>query len=159
MPAKPSCLCGTCRKCRDRLRKRAKYAKRGTLRVHDDNVGKRRKALNRAWHAGNPGYVTAASRKRRGIVDAEIADELLEFQYGKCPICTKPASHADHDHSTGRMRGMLCGECNLGLGKFRDSVTLLRRAADYLERPPALALRRAVVLDLTGLDLEQPLEE
>lgn len=41
--------------------------------------------------------------------------------------------HIDHDHKTGRIRGMLCHGCNTGLGAFRDDPNLLRRAATYLE--------------------------
>ena len=41
----------------------------------------------------------------------------------------------DHDHTTGKVRGMLCHDCNTSLGKFRDNPDILRKAADYLERP------------------------
>jgi hypothetical protein len=42
--------------------------------------------------------------------------------------------HTDHNHETGCFRGILCGNCNTGLGKFRDAPHLLRLGADYLER-------------------------
>jgi len=62
---------------------------------------------------------------------------LLEYQQHACPICKAPVSvgsHVDHDHATGRVRGMLCLEHNIGLGHFSDSPDLLRSAALYLER-------------------------
>lgn len=41
--------------------------------------------------------------------------------------------YLDHDHKTGKLRGFLCNNCNRGLGFFKDSAALLRRAADYLD--------------------------
>ncbi len=72
-------------------------------------------------------------------------DSLLEMfasQENKCAICQAilepyggpKGTHIDHCHSTGKVRGLLCPQCNHGLGKFRDSPEALRRAADYLER-------------------------
>ncbi|MFI0446134.1 endonuclease VII domain-containing protein [Actinomadura sp. 6N118] len=53
----------------------------------------------------------------------------------ECPIClSAPAIHVDHCHETGEVRGLLCPECNTGMGQLRDDPVTLRRAADYLER-------------------------
>lgn len=54
---------------------------------------------------------------------------------GKCDICgVEDKLRIDHDHLTGKIRGLLCNECNLGLGKFQDDVSRLREAAVYVER-------------------------
>lgn len=63
-------------------------------------------------------------------------NRLLKKQQGVCKICKLPPGrrrlHADHCHATGRVRGLLCHNCNLGLGNFRDDPTLLRSAIRYL---------------------------
>lgn len=57
-------------------------------------------------------------------------------QRGVCAIClTGKPVHVDHDHRTGRVRGVLCFSCNGGLGQFRDPVDALEPAIDYLGGP------------------------
>ena len=77
-------------------------------------------------------------------------EEIFKTQGGACAICLKPetAMHrgkikllaVDHDHKTGQIRGLLCGGCNLGLGKFGDDVVVLTAAIRYLNVRPAFAL-------------------
>jgi len=59
----------------------------------------------------------------------------------RCELCgSSPAVgrwkvlHLDHDHETGVFRGWLCHHCNMGLGNFKDSILLLRKAVAYLRR-------------------------
>jgi hypothetical protein len=61
---------------------------------------------------------------------------MLELQGGCCAICghVQKRLSVDHDHNTGRVRGLLCGSCNNGLGRFKDNATALRKAAEYLDR-------------------------
>jgi hypothetical protein len=63
---------------------------------------------------------------------------MLEQQNGVCAIChgnctTWKALSVDHDHRTGKVRGLLCQTCNTGIGALDDSPDLLRRALEYLE--------------------------
>jgi len=65
---------------------------------------------------------------------------LLEIQGGVCAICgsddpkTGGRSFAvDHDHVTGKVRGLLCSPCNRALGGFNDDPVRLQRAVDYLK--------------------------
>ncbi len=86
--------------------------------------------------------VLAASRERHyascyGISTAE-RDAMLAAQGGLCAICQKETSFrsggaaVDHCHITGKVRAVLCGNCNPGLGKFFDSPELLEAAALYI---------------------------
>jgi len=82
-------------------------------------------------------------------------EQTLAMQGGVCAICREEpavdgrAFHYDHDHITGEFRGLLCHNCNLGLGSFRDSKQLLDLAAVYLEDPQrALHYMRGVVYPL-----------
>ena len=76
-----------------------------------------------------------------------LAEWLAVFAYqgGVCAICGqagkgKRAPHTDHDHKTGLFRGIVCFFCNAYLLRQRITPELLRRAADYLENPPAVAV-------------------
>lgn len=86
--------------------------------------------------------------KKYGISIHEY-NALLERQGGVCALCGQPeikmqsrglgmkptpdSLHVDHDHRTGKVRGLLCYRCNTGIGKLLDNPDLLRKAADYLE--------------------------
>lgn len=66
-------------------------------------------------------------------------DAILRSQDGYCAICRVPISfaentaHLDHCHSTGKVRGVLCRQCNTALGSFRDNPMLLNNAIGYLD--------------------------
>ena len=64
-------------------------------------------------------------------------DSMLSKQGGVCAICGRMPTeghplHVDHDHASGAIRGLLCKQCNTGLGNFQDQIALLSRASDYL---------------------------
>lgn len=81
-------------------------------------------------------------RRKYGI-SAEDYDRMLAAQGGGCGICGKKPEeqtryskylHVDHDHTTGAVRGLLCDEHNLLLGRWGDGVELLQKAIEYLTR-------------------------
>jgi hypothetical protein len=68
-------------------------------------------------------------------ISPEFFRNMLEKQGNKCKICGnrfKRTPDIDHEHTTGKIRGLLCNNCNQGLGKFKDSIYLLQEAAKYL---------------------------
>ena len=72
--------------------------------------------------------------KHRYGIGADEFDKLVRDQDGVCAICNKPdPEHVDHDHANGRVRGILCFNCNGGLGQFGDDPERLVRAQLYLE--------------------------
>lgn len=77
-------------------------------------------------------------RNKFGIT-LEQYNVMFSQQNGLCLGCykhqkdDKRAFAVDHSHITGKVRGLLCGNCNVALGNAQDSPTILRRLADYLE--------------------------
>lgn len=72
-------------------------------------------------------------KRKYGMTEAE-RDAMVAEQFGICCIClAAPAEHVDHDHETGRVRGVLCFSCNAALGQFKDQPDVIRRAAAYVE--------------------------
>lgn len=96
----------------------------------------------RQWNLKNK--ETARDRylqRNYGISENEYNARLLS-QDNSCPICKKEFSFGefgpdspvvDHCHTGGHVRGIICNECNRGLGYFRDNPNALRNAASYLE--------------------------
>lgn len=75
--------------------------------------------------------------KRMFGMSVEEYDKKLDAQGGGCKICgleciSGKRLAVDHNHTTGKIRDLLCNNCNGGLGKFQDSPELLIKAADYL---------------------------
>lgn len=68
---------------------------------------------------------------------------MLVAQSGRCAVCVEPMRdpHTDHDHETGRVRGLLCSGCNTGLGSLGDGVESLERALAYLRSGNAVIPR------------------
>lgn len=110
-----------------------------------------RSDAHRDWVSRNPGHWKktrdpaahrAASKKywekkglenRYGITQKQLDAQVL-FQESKCAICgiLDEKLHIDHDHKTNKVRGLLCGKCNRGIGLFNDSPELLANAQRFL---------------------------
>jgi|MudIll2142460700_1097286.scaffolds.fasta_scaffold04225_4 hypothetical protein len=104
--------CKTCRY--EKLNKPTKY---GLPRTHKD-------------------YDKAAYLDRFYGISLDIWDKLFHDQEGTCAICNeefKDKINVDHDHITGKVRGLLCDKCNRALGQFNDDINKLKNAIKYLE--------------------------
>jgi Recombination endonuclease VII len=102
------------------------------------DIPERRRFLSARWRANHPEQ--AALLARRGVLrrkyglDVEGYEALLAWSNGGCAICGVTNNLAvDHDHYTGNLRGLLCRNCNTGLGQFKDRIDLLKIAMAYLE--------------------------
>lgn len=83
-------------------------------------------------------------KKKFGITP-EIYQQMLDKQNNVCAICCSDETAMDHRsnklkrlaidhcHTTGRIRGLLCVNCNHALGKFKDSITIMEQAIKYLK--------------------------
>ena len=72
--------------------------------------------------------------KRYYGLSPEEYNEIVKHQDGKCAICNLTLKlSVDHNHTTGKVRGLLCSSCNTVLGHARDSIVILQRAILYLE--------------------------
>lgn len=67
--------------------------------------------------------------------------DIYNNQKGKCAICgtekilgTKKGLLVDHDHNTNKIRGLLCTDCNSGIGKLKENIQILQNSITYLQR-------------------------
>lgn len=95
--------------------------------------------IRRKWAKANHRKRKAAELKHNYDLTLAEFDRMYIAQKGCCAICgkhqlnLKRTLQVDHSHDTGKVRGLLCSNCNPALGSFEDNPDLLRRAAIYLE--------------------------
>lgn len=111
-----------------------------TAQWRSDNPSARTLSDRRARAADPDKYRDQELRRKYGIT-LEQYNQMLDDQGGLCALCEKPpvvGKHkvlcVDHCHDTNRVRKLLCSECNIGLGKFKDDPALLIAAAEYVQR-------------------------
>lgn len=114
------------------------YAKGNVVWKETLCSSKDRKEYAREWRKANPEKAKNIDLKKRFGIDIIEYNNLREKQNYSCAICGKHESDenfdlaVDHCHSTGIVRGLLCKQCNTGLGHFKDDVSLLNKAIQYL---------------------------
>ena len=96
-----------------------------------------RREYQKAYRENNAEAIRFTKIKTAYGIDRDFYDYLINSQNNSCAICKKTFTatpHIDHDHVTGKVRGLLCGLCNTGIGTFYDDITLLQNAIEYLKR-------------------------
>jgi hypothetical protein len=89
------------------------------------------------WRRKNPDRVRNQHLKREFGITLDQYNELSRIQNNLCAICQRSFNkklHVDHDHRTNQIRGLLCGNCNRGLGLFEDNSQFLKSATNYIEQ-------------------------
>lgn len=75
--------------------------------------------------------------KRKFNITEEEYKSLLKKQNNQCAICKREDDYqrigVDHNHTTGKIRGLLCARCNTGIGFLQDDIKLLKEAIKYLK--------------------------
>jgi hypothetical protein len=109
-------------------------------KLYQTKEGKERKKESmRKWRKANPRPDKQRIYLRKclyGITD-DVYNETVKQQKGVCAICKKSSEKSlqvDHCHNTGKIRGLLCGKCNRGLGMFGDNISGIRNVLNYLEQ-------------------------
>lgn len=100
------------------------------------------KEESRVYKAANQGAYKAAQLKRRHGITLEQYNAMLEAQDNRCAGCNSvfdlsnkgSTPCVDHCHNTGKIRGILCGNCNKGIGLLKDNIQTLNNLINYLER-------------------------
>lgn len=139
---------GICKICQDKQNKA--YAKKHKDRMvktvmKSRNSSEERKKNHcriqekyRATTKGNRKYLDTLMKNKYGI-SLEEFESIVEEQGGGCAICSKTAEEQgkrlaiDHCHTTNKVRGVLCSNCNFGIGSLKDNLELLAKAYIYLE--------------------------
>lgn len=124
-----------CKKCQQTKPLSEFYQRSETTWFHQCKECK--KAYNRRKQT--PSQQRAWRIKKSYGVTTDQYNHMMVMQSDRCAICLtdeKPRYgywHIDHDHQTGKVRGLLCEHCNHGLGKFSDDADNMRAAIKYLE--------------------------
>lgn len=124
---------GVCRKCRDEYLTRAADRECEIRRKEQE----RKNAIVKKYSSKNRSKESFLRNKWKLTIDD--FESMMNKQDRKCAICGKREDemkrgfHIDHNHATGKIRGLLCLNCNTGLGMFKDNPKLISKAKEYLE--------------------------
>lgn len=97
------------------------------------------KETNKKWMSRNMDKIKSTKLKKAYGITIEQYKEMLHNQNNSCHICSRSqldltkSLAVDHNHKTGKVRGLLCSDCNIGLGCFKDNLKFLEIAISYIK--------------------------
>ena len=120
-------LTSHCKKCRREYRK-----------IYNKQTAKKNAIYSKKYRAENPEKARNSTLIRKYGITLEDYKKILKSQNNKCLICLckffKYEGNVDHNHETGKIRGILCPTCNKVLGLFNDNIDRFHRALKYLDQ-------------------------
>ncbi len=148
--ASRNCVACTREGCRQRYATDPEYAqaRRAAAKAHGQLPSSReRERIRWSKRRQDPEYLARARAQKRDRhliktygIDTRQYERLLAAQGGQCALCKTDTPggsgdcfHVDHCHATGKVRGLLCSQCNQALGKLGDTIEALERVLRYLK--------------------------
>ena len=143
------------RRFRKKHKKRLNKADREYYWANRESELARNKAYYDVYYPKNRKRLKETRRNRRHGITQDWFDRQLKKQNNRCAICRclfEKTPHIDHDHrccpperSCDKCRrGILCEDCNLGLGRFKENIKALKRAIQYLRRHNGLVNKSGI---------------
>ena len=102
---------------------------------HHENKEKKNSYFKK-WYSSNSERIRNNKLIRTYGITSDKYNQMLESQFGCCAICgVKPQKNlcVDHCHTTGKVRSLLCVNCNTGIGQFMENPEILTKAAEYVK--------------------------
>ncbi len=102
---------------------------------HPDKVKEHNRKGAAIFYKRNPNRQKHNALKRKYGISYEDYLAMVLARKGLCEICgIEKKLYVDHCHKTSKIRGLLCLNCNAGIGNLRDSISLLEKALNYLQK-------------------------
>ena len=124
---------------KDGLQGYCKQCVRLNSRIHYSNNKEAKAIQARKWAKANPDSRRSTRLKFNYGIDLDKYNQLFQNQKGRCKICERHRDilssnlNVDHNHNTGKIRGLLCNQCNQAIGLLKEDVSIILKAAEYVK--------------------------
>ena len=133
-------------KMKEKYHSKSLEERRAYQRAYYHNNKEKKQAYCRKYYQENRDKAYAKRLMKDYGLTLDDYNQMLEEQNGVCKICHGTCTHnqrreagtlsVDHCHTTGKVRGLLCGKCNSALGFLNDDIQSVKRMVKYLEDSP-----------------------